>query len=516
MKVLSVVVVLGALIIGSFAVRSNVHLLDDDKPALLDGCPKDSAFYQANMAGVDQPWPHYWEECVGSGHALLALRSDYRHQLKMAHDYLGFKRVRFHGLFDDDMSVYQNINGQKQYSWYNVDSIFDYFLSIGMQPLIELSFMPEDMASGTDVIFHYKGNITPPKNWNDWFDLLVNFAQHLIERYGIDEIRSWYFETWNEPNCGFWSGNQTQYFKLLEVTSAALKSVDPQLRVGGPATCQSAWLNETLQYCSEHDVAIDFISTHEYPTDILPLTRDVMYQVVSGARETVGDMPLFYTEFNDGLFAYQLHDTSYASAFAVYNLIELQGIPDIMSWWCFSDIFEEGGFNSSVFQQPGYGLMTIYNIPKPSWRAFELLHQAGESFLSMIVEEDHPTAGLIVTRNDTHVTTLLYNHNIPDAPIDTVTMCVSFKGVQNPSLYTSAVLRRIDDTHCNPRAAWDAMGQPMYPTQSQLKQLHAAAEVEWEVLPLVATDVDEFIFTLDVPPQGVASVVFPIQQSQDF
>lgn len=462
----------------------------------------DTASFTINT-NIMTDFDHFWERCVGSGHALLALREDYRHQLKKAHEKLGMQRVRFHGIFDDDLSAYQYENGPV-YSFYNQDNIYDYLLSIGMQPYVELSFMPEDMASGPQTIFHYKGNITPPKNWTDWYDLIQAFANHLIERYGIDEVRSWYFETWNEPNCGFWSSNQTEYFTLLQVTSAALKAVDSQLQVGGPATCQSQWINETLNFVRENNVALDFVSTHEYPTDIQPVQRGILRKVMQNSRNIVGDnMTLIYSETNDGLFDQQLHDTIYASAFAVFNMIDLQGIADIVSWWSFSDIFEEGGFNSLPFNA-GYGLQTIYNIDKPAFKAFELLHESGNS--QYLTTGSHPTAGLIATENGTHIHVLIYNHQIPGAPIDTVNMSIAVQGI--PQGHYVATLRRIDETYSNPIAAWEQMESPEYPTPKQIEFLQAASE--FIHLPISGVYAHGSLnFEVSIPPHGVASITFP-------
>jgi len=463
---------------------------------------QDAASFVVDMSNSSS-FDHFWEGCVGSGHAALALRDDWRRQLKHAHDKLGMQRVRFHGIFDDDLSAYQNESGVAVYSWYNQDQIYDFLLSIGMQPYVELSFMPDDMASGDETIFHYKGNITPPKRMSDWYDMLVNFAQHLIERYGIEEIRSWYFETWNEPNCGFFNGTQQQYFDLLNATVSALKSVDSELQVGGPATCQSAWIPETLQYVSNNSVPIDFISTHQYPTDVVPLTRDALKIAMSKSREAVGpDMTLIYSETNDGLFEYQLHDTIYASAFAVFNMIDLQGIADIVSWWSFSDIFEEGGFNSAPFSR-NYGLQALYDIEKPAFKAFELLHEAGD--VQYEVKGSHPTAGLIVTQNDEGYQILMYNHNIPNASIEIVDMTVTLQGMDAGAQYNTTI-RRIDEENCNPIAVWFELDMPMYPTQDQIELMQEASRFNAQPIEYTLSNDGDMTFNVILPIQGVAAI----------
>lgn len=205
------------------------------------------------------PFPHFWEECIGSGHAALALREDWQKAMKDVHDNLGFKRVRFHGLFDDDMNVVL----PQGYSFYSIDQVFDYLFSIGVDPLVELSFMPELIASNTsETIMHYKGIISPPADFEKWVDLIKTFAEHLIERYGLDKVRTLNFEVWNEYNCGFLASKNPRqtYYDIFNATSFALKSVDSKLRVGGPVTCMSMEIDLFLSYIEHNNVAADFIS----------------------------------------------------------------------------------------------------------------------------------------------------------------------------------------------------------------------------------------------------------------
>lgn len=280
----------------------------------------------------------------GSGHALLGLRADWRQQLAEQQKALGWRYVRFHGVLDDDMSVLQMRNGQPLYSFFNIDSIYDFLLSINMKPIIELGFMPEDIASGNATVFHYKGNTTPPKTKQAWYDLIQTLVKHLIDRYGADEVRTWPFEVWNEPNCGFFSGTQQQYFDLMEVTFRAIKSVDMFLSVGGPATCASGWINETLAWEARTGITLDFISTHMYPTDWGDnVPRDIVHRVLSSVRKTVGPQrQLYYTEYNSGLWCCPQiqHDTPYAAAFVMATIPRVYGLVDILSYWEFSDIFE--------------------------------------------------------------------------------------------------------------------------------------------------------------------------------
>ena len=179
--------------------------------------------FNINSKGNTTPFKHYWEMCVGSCHAYTALREDYRQQLKKAHDELGFEYVRFHGLFNDDMGICKRRwNGETKskyisYNFVNSDNIFEFLLSIGMKPFIELGFMPEAIASGTKTCFHYKGNITLPSDYEEWYKLVKAFTHHCVDRFGLDEVKTWYFEVWNEPNLDFFfDGTKEDYFELYK------------------------------------------------------------------------------------------------------------------------------------------------------------------------------------------------------------------------------------------------------------------------------------------------------------
>ncbi|HEX5400115.1 MAG TPA: glycoside hydrolase, partial [Verrucomicrobiae bacterium] len=204
--------------------------------------------------------------CVGAGRANEGLRADWQRQLTYAHEQCGFKYIRFHGLFDDDMGVYREENGKPQYNWQYIDELYDFLERIGMKPFVELSFMPDALASGRKTIFWYRGNVTPPKDMNKWSDFIKAFVEHEQERYGHDEVSKWYFEVWNEPNLrnGFWTGSEQDYFNFYAATARAIKSVSPDYKVGGPATAGCGWISEFIHFCDTNHAPVDFISTHTY------------------------------------------------------------------------------------------------------------------------------------------------------------------------------------------------------------------------------------------------------------
>jgi len=223
--------------------------------------------------------PHFWEHTVGGSHATMGLRADWRKQLRRCHDELGFRHVRFHGLLSDGMGTLVDEQDQLLYSFFNADQIWDYLLSIGMKPFVELSFMPTALASGKTTAFNYQANVTQPKDNTQWATLIHKLVSHWVDRYGLDEIRTWFFEVWNEPNLkAFWPGTQESYFEFYRCTANTIKQVDAKLQVGGPATAKDGWIDDFLAYCERVDAPLDFVSTHHYPTDALgtsPSVRDL-------------------------------------------------------------------------------------------------------------------------------------------------------------------------------------------------------------------------------------------------
>jgi xylan 1,4-beta-xylosidase len=219
------------------------------------------------------PFQRGFNGCVGSGHALLGLRSDWRQHLAAARSDLGVQYIRFHGILDDDMSVVRDDGSG--YSFFNTDSVLDYVLSLGMLPVVELSFMPRSLAArANETIFHYKGITSPPSDWQKFSDLIVAFVSHHVARYGLASVQTWYYEVWNEPNCGFWTGTKEEYFQLYRVTALAVKSVHDSLRVGGPATCMVDWIPEFVEFAKTSSLPLDFVSSHLYPTDpVVPQVR---------------------------------------------------------------------------------------------------------------------------------------------------------------------------------------------------------------------------------------------------
>jgi xylan 1,4-beta-xylosidase len=458
-------------------------------------------------------FPHFWEHTVGSGHAPLALRSDWQAQMRRCHHDLGFEYVRFHALLSDEMGTLICQNEQLLYSFFNADQIIDFLLSIGMRPFVELSFMPETLASGHTTVFRYRGNVTPPIDYEQWATLIRKLIAHWVERYGVTEVRTWLFEVWNEPNLeAFWTGSQEGYFKLYGHTVTAIKSVDISLRVGGPATADNQWIPDFLDYCRKHALSVDFVSTHHYPTDAFGTPgadtvtqlehagRRGMSDQVARARTEAGDLPLYYTEWNISSNPRdELHDEPFAAAFITRIVMEARGLVRGYSFWTFSDIFSENYFPSVPFHG-GFGLLNLHGIAKPAYRAFQLLHHLGTELSP--VEGVHATVDVWVIRGDGAATVLITNLAMPRHPIQTELVNVRLSEAPAPR---TAWLERIDDDHANPRRLWQTMGEPEYLSALQVEQLKTASALRKE--PQSWTyEQGNIALAVALPPQSVAAI----------
>jgi len=475
-----------------------------------------AARFECNFRQAPKAFPHFWEHTVGSGHAPLALRADWQAQMLRCHNELGFKHVRFHALLSDEMGTLVCEENKLLYSFFNADQIIDFLLSIGMRPFVELSFMPEALASGSTTVFGYHANVTPPKDYDRWAMLIEKLLAHWVARYGAAEVRHWFFEVWNEPNLpAFWTGGQDGYFRLYSCTASAIKSVDDALdalKVGGPATANNKWIPDFLAYCRKNAAPVDFISTHHYPTDafgtpgadtitqLQHAPRGVMRAQASTVREEAGDYPVYYTEWNLSSNPRDaLHDEPFAAAFATKIVMDAHGLVQGYSFWTFSDIFSENYFPSVPFQG-GFGLLNINGIAKPLYRAFELLHHLGNELFE--VHGDHPTVDAWVVGKEKSATILLTNLAMPRHPIHTELVHLRISGAPTPR---TAWIERIDEDHANPRGVWHTMGEPEYLSVIEVEQLARVSVLRKEPQPWTRKR-ENLEFDVSLPPQSVAAI----------
>ncbi|MHB8812150.1 MAG: GH39 family glycosyl hydrolase [Steroidobacteraceae bacterium] len=430
-----------------------------------------------------KPFPHFWEEAFGSGHATLAMRADYLRDLRAVKRVTDFRYVRFHGILDDDVGVYRrDYLGNLVYNFTYVDTIYDGLLQNGVRPFVELSFMPRGIAANPDDLYDFwsRPNVSPPQTYSKWAAVIQTFARHLIERYGIDEVSQWYFEVWNEPNENFRGSwwRQPTYFDLYDATARALKAVSPRLRVGGPATSHAAWIPAFLEHVSSKHVPIDFISTHAYADDDtiglfgrhrpVPYDDRVCLAVEQVRREIASSslpkLPLYLTEWSvmgEGI----ARDTTYVGPAVADTIRECDGSVQMISFWTFSDVFDEDGPSRGPFTG-GFGLRAYGGINKPSFYDFALLHQLGDERLA------NPSDDAIVTRTaDGGLAIALWNLVDPEVKGSSRTVRLEVRGVRADA---QVAIQRVDDEHGNALPVYRAMGSPRYPTPEQIAHLNAA------------------------------------------
>jgi xylan 1,4-beta-xylosidase len=436
---------------------------------------------QIDASTPSTAFPHFWEQMFGSGRAILTLRESYREDLRAVKQITDFQYVRFHAILHDEVGVYnEDEHGDPVYNFSYVDQIYDGLLKNGVRPVVEISFMPKKLAFNPDALhpFWYKPNVSPPKSLEAWDALMTHFARHLVERYGIEEVSHWYFEVWNEPNIDFWDGipREKSYFELYAHTARALKAVSPRLRVGGPATAAAAWVDDFLKYDAANHVPVDFISSHGYADDTvenlfgtdenIPMDDRVCRAIakVHGQikASATPDLPLLWTEWNvQGMD--ESRDTTFVGPAVANTVRECDGNVTMMSFWTFSDVFEEGGPIPKPFEGQ-FGLRAKGGINKPSYYGFALLHQLGDQRLA------NPSKNVIVTKSKTGgLVIAAWNLVDPGQHPAARTMELVFQGVPGNA---SVTLERVDSGHGNVLPRYAAMGRPLDPTPAQVEQLN--------------------------------------------
>lgn len=469
---------------------------------------------EVNPHAPRHPFPHFWEEMFGSGRAVLSLRDSYRRDLREVKQATGFQYLRFHGIFDHDVGFYnEDAFGNPVYNFSYVDQIYDGLLDNKVRPFVELSFMPKQLAAEPiEQAFWYHPIVSPPKDWNKWGDLITHFAQHLVDRYGIDEMSHWYFEVWNEPNLDFWAGEpkQESYYHLYDVTARALKSVNPRLRVGGPATAQAAWVGSFINHSVKDHVPLDFVSTHVYGNDSAknvlgtdePVDRNEM--VCRAARKVYDEvkssprpnLPIIWSEYNASYKnETDVTDSLFMGPWLADTIRQCDGLTDMMSYWTFSDVFEEHG----VVKKPlygGFGLVGEDNLPKPSFSAFKLLHKLGDERIAL-----NSDFALLTRRQDGTLVMAVWNLSLPERTGTPKLVSISVDGLRGR---TRVLVSRLDATHGSLLKTYEQMGSPTYPTRQQILELQRAAELP---LPQVMYFTGGKL-TIAIPPQGLVLLEF--------
>ena len=477
---------------------------------------------------AEQSLDHFWSVGTCAGRANEGLRTAWIEQLQLARHHGGFRYLRMHGLFDDDMCVYhEKSDGTAVYSWQYIDEVYDRLLSIGVRPFVELSFFPKGIAADNSKLQMWYGNrVTPDRSrYPKWHQLVKAFCQHLIDRYGIGEVSQWYFEVWNEPNLdfAFFDGSRSDYFELYKTTAQAIKGVDQRLRVGGPATSnfiadnrhqgertdnkksvfydqdhinlqqwRGVWIEQFLDYCAKENLPCDFISCHAYPTDyaldpvskkgkdavryVNSLHDDLtwLHQTVSKSHYPKAEIHI--TEWSTSPNSRDImHDLLPPAAYIIKASLDCQHLVNSVMYWTFTDIFEEKGGGQEIFHG-GFGMINFQGIVKPSFHAYRMLNQLGDEQLyyqDPVVVSRHSATGKITALAFNYP--IEYEQAVPSAANANHYMKASdkrlnlcLKGLKPNTQFS---IETLDNSHGYAYAEWEAMGKPHSPTLSQTEML---------------------------------------------
>lgn len=434
---------------------------------------------------------NYAAFCIGTGRMGLALQKAYHDQLSLVQEEIKFSYIRGHGLFCDDMAIYHEYeeDGVKkvEYNFTYLDMVIDDYLSLGLKPFVELGFMPHKLASGSQTVFYWKGNVTPPKDYRLWADLIKSTINHWMDRYGKDEVHTWLFEVWNEPNLNaFWKdADMLEYFKLYEVSAKAVKEVDSNLRVGGPAICgvdDERWLREFLVHCDTNKLPIDFVTRHAYATELPECIGHYDYQALRSPRAFLDElqvsrsiidsfpaykgMEMHITEFNTSYTPKNpIHDTNLNAAYVAHLLSEMGDTCASYSYWTFGDIFEEQGVAFTPFSGC-FGLVANGLIPKPTFWTFSFYQNLKGKGLA---RNDH----FILTKDETGSI-----YGVAWNPIEDIQgeadLTLQFELPLSNGEY-SIITKLVDEETCNPLKAWLDLGSPSNLSKEQLELVRSSS-----------------------------------------
>ncbi len=504
------------------------------------------------------PLKHPWSQAITVGRGYELLRADLQEHLRFLQKEFGYRHIRFHGSFHDDVQVVEKLpSGEIVYRWTQLDHIYDFLVEAGFDPIVEINPMPSALASGEQTMFWYKKNVTPPAEYAEWERFMRAYIEHSVERYGIERVRRWYFEVWNEPDLHgqFWSGTMQEYYELYASCAKVLKAFDPELQVGGPATANPRESLPFASWCREHEVPLDFLSYHSYPqneacsyssleespSEAGMYFIDQFQAIQADLNEAgFGELPLLVTEWNT-----QSHgknwkakwvgnescNTLFSGAAVCHLATACDEAFDMMAWWVASDVFEEGGPQVEPYgnRYQYYGMLTIDGVPKASYHAFRFLNRLrGKRFALELNQDGSENRGALITNELSCSRALLWNCVFPY--VDGEAWDVELELPLPEALQTRSELRVtrawVREGQGSAYEAWQAMGAPANLSRIEQEMLRSRAEPAYEsamypvengVLKLsLALAPNEFIFLeAGGDPAGTQAVQSAAQQALD-
>ena len=482
-------------------------------------------------SGDSAPFRNLTNYCVGTGRLDLALHKEYQEELSAVQKLCGFRYIRGHGLFSDQMGIWQEwgppFAEKEQWLCFTyLDRVMDAYIENGIEPFLELGFMPEKLASSPQTLFYWKAHTVPPKDPDAWCTLVKETLKHLAQRYGRERVETWPCEIWNEPNLpGFWEhADKPKYLELYRITVQAVKEVLPAMRVGGPAICggqgSQQWISDFLAFCRDEKLPVDFVTRHAYmgqdpqhksrylyhkmnTPDVLIAEMQESRNIIDSFPEYKG-IPMYITEFNTSYNPFcPIHDTNLNAVTCAALLARLGDVADGYSYWTFGDVFEEQGIPTRPFHG-GFGMMAAGLIPKPTLWAFSFFaNLKGEC----VYRDDR---AVIVRREDGGFEAVLWNL-CEEGNKESMDFSLSFP-MEGDS---AALVEIVDEETCNPLACWHRMGEPADLNEEQLCFLRAAGQPLRRVLETKNEDAGAAV-TLTLAPSALVRLrLLPVTKTTD-
>jgi len=447
------------------------------------------------------PIKHSWAGLGNVDQMRWILRRDMQEQLVMCHKEIGLKHVRAVGIFDDEMWVLDKNPAnyldakkrpEKRVNWRVPYYIFDSLVAMGISPVVTTCFTPSEMKTNAETVFDTKANISPPRDWKEWENFVKDFVRGLVDRYGIQVVKTWYFEVWNEPNLGgFWTGGLEGYMKMYEVVYGAVKSVDASLRVGGPSTAHTVWLQELLDYGAKKHCMPDYIIGHIYNNDSAvgdPLSPfdgpkgdmenkspNFVSGITRGARKLL-DEASFKGEFHMNEWGLSWHpfapirETANEAAFIVKTMSEVSQLADYFAYWCISDIYNQIGYGRETFHG-NYGMISMDGLRKPNYFAHQLLCMLGDEKVLHAGTNLSDSRNAFITRDKEGIKAIVYAFDTQYQPGDAPGTCqVEFDLPAGIDL-DKVRFYKIDTKNNNIVTSWNEMGSPAYLKKDELLHL---------------------------------------------
>lgn len=508
-----------------------------------------------NTKEKGETFSKHWQNLTTFSRASEGLRAKWQRQLTALQRDIDFDYIRFHGIFMDDMMVYNHDkDGNVVYNWTSTDDLIDNFLANGLKPFFDMTFMPDLLKRSDHTIFWWKGNISPPNDIELWKDMVRAFVVHCINRYGLSEVNKWYFEVWNEPELeyAFWAGSQQEYFDFFKSTFNTIKEISEDIKVGGPSITHGSilsdnWLEEFLKFSKNNNLHLDFVSVHIFPEYIptseylaaqeLVLKGEPLNNVISGLKlvyhnedhtktvletlnNTIADIldykvEVHVTEWNaSSVYGNLISDTCYLATYIVKNALETIGKVDSLGYWSFTDLMEEHKLGVSHFHG-GFGLINKDGLKKPSYNAFTLLKKLGTEVVSQ-------GENFIVTRDGDSIQVLAYNYT----HFDELFKHGESSHLSNKDRYSiykhkedlkvqinlteisgeyKLTKYQLDRNHGSVYDEWINMGAPENMTKSEISYLKAQSEIHKTVRDQVIES--QFNVEMTIPAHGIKLVV---------